>query len=74
MMYWLALRYLGASGVVAVEVQTLFWFVATMTCIALLSGRFFQWALIDQATAVAVLVGVAWLLVRTAKSTTGEGL
>ena len=66
LMYWFALRHLQASGVVAVEVQTLFWFGATIIGVALLSGSFLSWPVADKLAAVAVLAGIAWLMFRTA--------
>lgn len=64
LMYWLALWKLNSHGVVSVEIQTLFWFSATIVGVALLSGRVLRWPLIDQAVAAAVLTGVGWLLFR----------
>jgi hypothetical protein len=64
LMYWLALWKLSHHGVVAVEIQTLFWFAATIIGVALLSGRFLRWPNIDKAVAVAVLTGIGWLLCR----------
>lgn len=66
LMYWLAVRQLAVQGVVAPEIQTLFWFAATIIGIAALSGQFLRWPLVDQATAGAVLFGICWLMVRTA--------
>ena len=65
-MYWLAVRQLAFQGVVAPEVQTLFWFVATMVGIGALSGHFVRWPVVDQCAAVCVLLGIGWLMVRTA--------
>ena len=67
-MYWFALRTLGAWGVQATEAQTLVWFAATIFGVALLSGEFLRWRAIDQAVACAVLAGTGWLLVRTGGS------
>jgi hypothetical protein len=67
LMYWCATRYLAAHGVVDAEVQTLFWFSATIVGIALLSGQFLRWAMVDKAVAVGVLLGIACLMVRTAR-------
>jgi hypothetical protein len=64
-MYWLALRHLQAQGVVAVEVQSLFWFTATVIGIAVLSRQFIRWPLPDQAIACSLLLGIGWLLHRT---------
>jgi hypothetical protein len=60
--YWFAVRFLREMGVVATEVQTLFWFGVTIFGIALLSGKFFTWHRIDQIVALAVLLGIGWLL------------
>jgi hypothetical protein len=65
--YWFALRLLAQYGVVAVEVQTLFWFGATIVGIALLSGQLLRWPATDQIAAGAVLLGIGWLLYRTAR-------
>jgi hypothetical protein len=64
LMYWLALWKLNSHGVVAVEIQTLFWFSATIIGVAVLSGRAMRWPMIDKAVAVAVLTGIGWLLCR----------
>lgn len=64
LMYWLALWKLSGHGVVAVEIQTLFWFAATIVGVAVLSGRVLRWPLIDQAVAASVLVGITWLVCR----------
>ena len=63
-MYWLALWKLSGHGVVAVEIQTLFWFAATIVGVAVLSGRILRWPVIDQAVAAAVLAGISWLVCR----------
>ena len=63
-MYWLALWKLSSNGVVAVETQTLFWFVATIIGVALLSGRIVRWPVIDQTIAAFVLGGIGWLMWR----------
>lgn len=64
-MYWVALRTLSAWGVVSTEAQTLVWFAATIIGVAILSGQFLRWQALDQSVAIAVLVGIAWLLART---------
>ena len=64
LMYWLALWKLSDQGIVAVEIQTLFWFVATIVGVALLSGKITSWPAFDQAVAVCILTGVGWLLYR----------
>lgn len=67
LMYWLALRELAQWGVVSAEAQTLVWFGATIIGVAALSGRVLRWPLMDQAVALLVLAGIAWLLLRTAE-------
>ena len=64
-MYWLLLRYLQQLGVVVPELQTLFWFGATMIGVALGSGAFFGWAPREQFVAIGVVAGIGWLLVKT---------
>jgi len=66
-MYWYATRYLAAHGVIDAEVQTLFWFSATIIGIALLSGQFLRWALADKAVALGVMAGITFLMLRTAR-------
>jgi Na+/citrate or Na+/malate symporter len=67
-MYWLALWKLTQHGVASAEIQTLFWFVVTIIGVALLSGRVFSWAPLDQAVAAAVLMGVFFLMYRGASA------
>jgi hypothetical protein len=66
-MYWLALWKLSSHGIVAVEIQTLFWFSATIIGVALLSGRILRWPVIDQLVAATVLAGIGWLMCRGAR-------
>ena len=68
LMYWLALWKLSEHGIVSAEIQTLGWFVVTIIGVALLSGRIFSWAPLDQAVAGAVLMGVFWLMYRGASA------
>jgi hypothetical protein len=63
--FWVALRFLRVLGVVAPEMQTLLWFGATIVGVALLSGRFVSWRIVDQLVAAGVLLGIGWLLYRT---------
>jgi hypothetical protein len=62
--YWLVVRYMKELGILAPEVQTIFWFTITIIGVAAVSGKFFQWRLIDQGVAVITLTGIAWLLFR----------
>jgi hypothetical protein len=63
--YWLVLKYMTAVGIVSPEIQTIAWFAVTLVGVAVLSGKFLGWPLLDQVVAVAVLAGIGWLLVRT---------
>jgi len=64
-LYWVALKYMNAAGIVSPEIQTLVWFSVTLLGVALISRNFFRWQTIDQIVGVIVLAGVAWLMVRT---------
>ena len=63
--YWIAARYLREYHIDAPEIQALIWFGVTIIGVALLSGRFVHWRLIDQAVALLVVFGIAWLVFRT---------
>lgn len=63
--YWLALKYMQGFGIVAPEVQTAIWFSVTLIGVAFISGQFFRWPLLEQAVAIAVLLGMSWLMFRT---------
>jgi hypothetical protein len=64
-LYWIVLKYMNAAGIAAPEIQTLVWFSVTLLGVAIISRNFFRWQTIDQIVGVAVLAGVAWLMVRT---------
>lgn len=64
-LYWIVLKYMNAAGIVAPEIQTLIWFSITILGVAVISRSFFRWQTIDQLVGIAVLAGVAWLMVRT---------
>lgn len=63
-LYWVTVRYLSEIGVVSPELQTLLWFGTTLVGVAMISGRFLSWHLLDQGVAILVLIGIGWLLVR----------
>lgn len=50
---------------VSPEMQTLLWFTMTIIGVAIVSGQFVDWQRVDQAVAVAILIGLGWLLFRT---------
>ena len=62
--YLFAVQGLMRLGIGAPEVHMLFWFGVTVVGVALLSGRFGQWAGIDRLVGFAVVVGIAWLICR----------
>lgn len=64
-LYWVVLKYMSAAGIVAPELQTLIWFSLTILGVAIISKTFLRWQTIDQIVGIAVLAGVAWLMVRT---------
>jgi len=65
-LYYFGQQYQEALGIRAPEIQTVSWFAVTLIGVAFFSGRFASWRLLDQAIAVLVLMGIAWLMVRTA--------
>ncbi len=66
--YWLSLRYMQRLEIVSPTVQTTVWFVVTIVGVALASGQFVRWPTGDQFVAAGVVVGLGWLLYRTAES------
>ena len=65
-MYWMAIRYLSEAGIVMPEIQTLLWFGVTIVGVAVLGGGFLSWQLVDQVVAVGVMVGIGFLISRSA--------
>lgn len=63
-MYWLSVRYMSKLGIVSAEVQTIVWFAVTIVCVALVSGKFNEWPMLDRLIAMVVALGLGWLLVR----------
>jgi len=63
--YILVTNYLKQVGIVSAEIQTIVWFTVTIIGVALFNGKILHWHIIDQIIALAVIGGVAWLLVRT---------
>lgn len=63
--YWIAVRYLHDAGIVTPEIQALFWFVVTITGVAIAGGNFLGWNPVDKTVALLVLGGVFWLMART---------
>jgi len=63
-LYWIVLKYLVVH-IAAPEMQTLIWFGVTIVGVAVASGKFAQSRPIEQFVAVGVVLGIAWLMVRT---------
>jgi hypothetical protein len=53
--------------VTAAEIHTMVWFAMTIVGVIVFSGRFFAWPRLEQGVATLLLVGLGWLLVRTAE-------
>jgi hypothetical protein len=67
MLYVMSLRFLTRLGVTAAEIHTMVWFAMTIVGVIVFSGRFFAWPRLEQGVATLLLVGLGWLLVRTAE-------
>lgn len=63
--YILVINFLKQAGIVSAEIQTLLWFSVAIVGVAVISGKFLHWQLLDQVVGLIVLCGVAWLLFRT---------
>jgi len=63
--YWFAIKFLQQIGVVSAEMQTLLWFTVTIVGVAIASGQFAHWGLVNQVIGVLVLVGLGLLIFRT---------
>ena len=66
-LYVIALRFMTRTGVTSAEMQTAVWFAMTISGVVIFSGKFGAWPRLEQSVAVLVLVGLGWLLVRTAE-------
>ena len=63
-MYWLSLRYASRLGIVSAEAQTIVWFAITVVGVAVVNGKFSEWAMLDRLIALVVASGLGWLMVR----------
>ena len=57
-----AVRFMQSMGLNAVALQSGIWFVATAIGIAALDGSVVQWSRLQQAVALVVMLGLAWLI------------
>jgi hypothetical protein len=64
--YWICIRYLQDFKIISPEIQTVGWFTVTIIGVAIFSGKFLHWRIVDQIVGIAVLLGMAWLLARSA--------
>jgi hypothetical protein len=61
-LYICAVRFMQAMGLKAVALQSGIWFVATAIGIAAMDGTVMHWTRSQQAVAIAVMAGLAWLI------------
>jgi hypothetical protein len=66
-LYLVSLRYLTRLGVTSAEIHTIVWFAMTIVGVIVISGKFFSWPRLEQGVATVLLMGLGWLLVRTAE-------
>jgi len=64
-LYWIAIKYLNEIAAIPPELQALGWFGVTIISLAVFSGEYIKWTMLDQALAVSVMLGLGWLLYRT---------
>ena len=67
-LYVLAVRFMQGIGIVGVALQSAIWFVVTAIGIAVMDGTVLQWTRLQQATAIAIAVALAWLIATTSGS------
>lgn len=66
-MYWIAIKFMQDLKIFSTEIQTLIWFTVVIVGIALLSGKFSSWQLIDKIVSIMIILCIGWLLVRTGR-------
>ncbi len=62
--FWLCIRFLQDLRIISPEIQTAGWFTVAIIGVAIFSGKFLHWRIIEQIVGIAVILGIAWLLVR----------
>ena len=60
--YIVAIKFMQNAGIHGVALQSGIWFVATAIGIAALDGSVVQWTRLQQAVALVVMLGLAWLI------------
>lgn len=65
LLYWITIRFLNILGITSPEVQTAGWFVVTILGVAIFSGNFLKWQLMDQVVGLIAIICVIWVMIRT---------
>jgi hypothetical protein len=65
--YWICIRFLQDFKIISPEIQTVGWFTVTIIGVAIFSGKFLHWPIVEQIVGIAVLLGMAWLLAQPAR-------
>jgi hypothetical protein len=63
--FWIAIRFLNALGINSSPLQTIGWFTVTIVGVAILSGDFIRWQMLDKVLGIIAITCVAILLYRT---------
>jgi len=64
-LFWIAIKFLRDLGIVSSGLQSIIWFAATIIGVALMSGDFFRWDLIDKLISVVTIICISLLIYRT---------
>ncbi|HZS79297.1 MAG TPA: hypothetical protein VFA41_21975 [Ktedonobacteraceae bacterium] len=64
LLYWVAIKFVQEVRIASPEIQTLGWFSVTIVGVAVSTGKFWQWQIIDKLIGICVLLGMCWLLLR----------
>jgi hypothetical protein len=63
-----SVRFMQSFGLHAVALQSAIWFVVTAIGIAAMDGSVLRWTLAQQIVAVAIVLGLGWLIATTSAS------
>lgn len=63
--FMVSIRYFQKIGIVTPEMQTIGWMVVTIIGVAIIGGRFIHWQAFDQILAVAIIIGLCIIILRT---------
>jgi hypothetical protein len=67
-LYIVSVRFMQAFGLHAVALQSAIWFVVTAIGIAAMDGSVLRWTIAQQIIAVAIVLGLGWLIATTSAS------